>query len=130
MAYATVDDVTVRLGGRSLSEDETAQIEALLDDAAVIIDASAPNASAAAKKTVSASMVSRAFSDRGADNYPLGATQGSMGGLGYTQSWSISSGGAAGELYLTKLDKTLLGIADRIGSHSPLEDLTCCTAQQ
>lgn len=33
------------------------------------------------------------------------------------------SGGSAGELYLSKLEKKLLGVGNRIGSHSPVEDL-------
>lgn len=128
--YATVSDVTVRLGGRSLTEAEEQLVEALLEDAAALIDATAPNASTAAKKTVSSQMVVRAFSERresgDGGGYPIGASQGSMGGLGYQQSWTISSGGSVGELYLSKADKLLLGIGDMIGSHSPLEDMTCC----
>lgn len=66
-------------------------------------------------------MVLRAL---GSDNdIPMGATQGSMSGLGYSQSWTISSGGSVGELYLSKSDKMLLGGSNAIGSHSPLEDL-------
>ena len=33
------------------------------------------------------------------------------------------SGGSSGELYLSKLEKKLLGVGDKIGAHSPLEDL-------
>lgn len=66
-------------------------------------------------------MVIRAL---GIDNdIPLGATQGSMSGLGYSQSWTIGTGGSVGELYLSKTDKQLLGGGNSIGSHSPLEDL-------
>lgn len=126
--YAAVSDVTVRLGGRSLSEADEALVIALLEDAAVLIDSVAPDATEAAKKTVSAQMVVRAFAERGeSGGYPIGASQGSMGGLGYQQSWTISSGGSVGELYLSKAEKLLLGIGDKIGSHSPLEDMTCCT---
>ena len=52
----------------------------------------------------------------------MGATQGSMSALGYSQSWTIGSG-TVGELYLSKLEKKLLGTGDKIGSRSPAEDL-------
>ena len=42
--------------------------------------------------------------------------------MGYSQSWTMGSG-SAGELYLSKLEKKLLGIGDRIGARSPLEGL-------
>ena len=54
---------------------------------------------------------------------PIGATQGSMAGLGYSQSWTISNG-STGEMYLSKLDKELLGYGNRIGSYSPVQELT------
>ena len=53
---------------------------------------------------------------------PMGATQGSMSALGYSQSWTIGSG-SAGELYLGKLEKKLLGCGNSIGSYSPVEAL-------
>lgn len=119
MAYATVSDVEARTA-RTFTPDEESIISSLLDDAAVIIDAFSPNASAAAKQIVSCRMVMRAVGDDG--GVPLGATQGSMSALGYTQSWTIGSSGATGELYLGKLEKQLLGMGNKIGSHSPLED--------
>ena len=54
---------------------------------------------------------------------PMGATQGSMSGLGYSQSWTIGTGGSVGELYLSKTDKQLLGGGNQIGTKSPLEDM-------
>ena len=42
--------------------------------------------------------------------------------LGYTQSWTMN-GGSSGELYLSKLEKRLLGCGDRIGARSPVEGL-------
>ena len=50
------------------------------------------------------------------------ATQASASALGYQQSWTVS-GGSVGELYLSKLEKKLLGVGSRLGAHSPLEDL-------
>lgn len=120
MAYATVEDVQARLG-RELSTEEQETVSISLDDAAIIIDAFAPNAAADAKKVVSCRMVIRSM---GSNDVPIGATQGSMSGLGYSQSWTIS-GGANGELYLSKLDKNLLGMGNNIGSYSPVEVLVC-----
>lgn len=122
MAYATVTDVQTRLT-RTLSEAEQTVCEALLEDAAVIIDLAAADASADIKLVVSCRMVSRALG-AGDIDIPIGATQGSMSGLGYSQSWTLNSaGGSVGELYLSKLEKKMLGLGDRIGSYSPVEEL-------
>lgn len=121
MAYATVEDVQERMT-RQMSETEQSVCEKLLDDAAVIIDAFNVNATENAKKVVSIRMVMRSIGDGDNSGIPLGATQGSMSGLGYSQSWTISSG-SAGELYLAKLEKELLGRGNKIGSYSPIEEL-------
>ena len=121
-AYATVEDIQARMT-RDLTTDEQAICPNLLDDAAVIIDAFNVNATADAKKVVSCRMIIRALGDGEAYSVPLGASQGSMTGLGYTNSWTMGSGGSAGELYLGKLDKQILGCGNKIGSHSPLEDM-------
>ena len=121
-AYATVADVQARLL-YSLSEDQQDLCSVLLDDAAVLIDAAALSASADAKKVVSCRMVIRALDDGSGNGVPLGATQGSMSALGYSQSWTIGSGGSAGELYLGKSDRQLLGLGNAIGSYSPVQEL-------
>ena len=123
MAYATVNDVQDRML-REMTADESSLCEQMLDDAAVIIDAYNPCADSDAKKVVSCRMVIRQLGSGGDPITPIGATQGSMSALGYTQSWTIGSTGATGELYLGKLEKKLLGIGEKIGSHSPTEDLT------
>lgn len=126
MTYATADDVQARMN-RTLSEAELAQCETLLEDAAVVIDTYNASADDDVKKLVSCRMVLRLM-DAGVDlGVPMGATQGSQSALGYSQSWTISNG-AAGEIYLSKLEKKLLGVGDRIGSASPVEDLSrrCC----
>ena len=120
--YATTDDIEDRLG-RELTETEEDVCDALLEDAAVIIDAAAPNASADAKKVVSCRMVLRTMSAEGQAGVPVGATQGSMTALGYTQSWTISGGGSSGELYLSKTDRRILGCGNAIGSYSPVQEL-------
>lgn len=122
MAYATTTDIQNRVL-RDLSEDELTVCQALLDDAVVMIDAYNSEAGADAKLTVSCRMVIRAIGTNDND-IPVGATQGSMAGLGYSQSWTVGSGGSVGELYLSKQDKMLLGVGNKIGSHSPVEDLT------
>ena len=123
MAYATVADVQERLAW-TMSEDQENTCSVLLDDAAVLIDAAALNASDEAKKVVSCRMVIRAMGDGGdAGGVPMGATQGSMSALGYSQSWTIGSGGATGELYLGKTDRQILGLGNQIGSYSPVQEL-------
>ena len=125
-AYAKVSDVQLRMG-RALSASEQARCEVLLEDAAAIIDAAASRAGAEAKKVVSCRMVIRALGDGTDMGVPTGANQSSMGGLGYSQSWTIS-GGSFGELYLAKTDRQLLGAGNAIGARSPLEDF--CTAKE
>ena len=120
MAYATVSDVQARME-RALTSAEQIVCATLLDDASVLIDSYSPKATSAAKKVVSCRMAIRAM---GADSdIPLGATQGSMSALGYTQSWTIGTGGSAGELYLSKTDKQMLGGGNSIGSYSPVLEL-------
>ena len=121
MAYATYEDVQARMS-RTLSTDEQAICTTLLDDAAIIIDSFNSLASDDVKKVVSCRMVIRALGDGDSQGVPVGATQGSMSGLGYSQSWTISSG-SVGELHLARMDKTLLRRGNTIRSHSPLEDL-------
>lgn len=121
MAYATISDVRDRIS-RELSSEDAQLCVTLLDDAAVLIDGVAPAASADAKKVVSCRMVIRAVGSGGQSSIPIGATQGSMAALGYTQSWTIGSG-STGELYLSKTDRQLLGCGNRIGSYSPVEAL-------
>lgn len=121
MAYATVQDVQDRMN-RTLSEDEQSICSNLLDDAAVIIDSVNANASAEVKKIVSCRMVIRALGDGETGGVPVGATQGSMSGLGYSQSWTVTNG-SVGEIYISKLEKQLLGRGNSIGSYSPVEEL-------
>lgn len=121
MAYATYLDVQARME-RTLSTSEQAICTTLLDDAAIIIDSYGSSASDDIKKVVSCRMVIRAIGDGESAGVPVGATQGSMSGLGYSQSWSISSG-TTGELYLAKLEKQMLGKGNQIGSYSPTEEL-------
>ena len=99
-AYATVADVQARMT-HAMTEQEQTICATLLEDAGVLIDTAAPQASQDAAKVVSCRMVQRAMGDLdGGNQVPMGATQGSM----------------------SKLEKQLLGTGNRIGSHSPVED--------
>ena len=121
MAYATYEDVQARMN-RTLSATEQSICTNLLDDAAIIIDKFNELASNDIKKVVSCRMVMRAIGD-GTTSIPMGATQGSQSGLGYSESWTMGTG-STGELYLGKIEKELLGSQNKIGSYSPLEAMT------
>lgn len=122
MAYATVEDVQARMT-RTMTADEQAVCTTMLDDAAVLIDSYNVNASVDAKLIVSCRVVIRAMGDGGELNVPMGASQGSMSALGYSQSWTLGTGGAVGEIYLSKTEKKLLGCGNAIGSYSPTQEL-------
>ena len=124
MAYATYSDVEARTG-KAFTETEQTTCTSLLGRAALMIDSysAASDKSDDVKKEVSVNMVSRVMGS--SSDIPIGATQGSQSGLGYSESWTISSGGSVGELYFGKDDKRLLGIGNRIGSYSPVEELAC-----
>lgn len=122
MAYATVQDVQARID-YTLTESQASTCATLLDDATVLIDSYKNSASNDAKKIVSCRMVIRALgTDSSSASVPVGASQGSMSALGYSQSWTIGSG-TVGELYISKVDKRMLGVDNAIGSRSPVEDL-------
>ena len=90
-AYATCEDV--EKGYRELTEDEQEKAAALLDEAAIIIDAYAsPAAENEAKKVVSCRMVRRAMGDETGLQIPMGASQGTVSGLGYSQSFTYGTG--------------------------------------
>lgn len=122
MKYAQVSDVEA--GFRKLEQTEASLCEELLEEAALVIDAYNQDAKEEIKKLVSCRMVRRQLGQEGQGTviFPTGASQGSASALGYTQSWTMS-GGSVGELYLSKLEKKLLGVGNKIGSHSPLEEM-------
>ncbi len=97
MSYALASDVQARMT-RTMSTAETNMCTTLLGDAAILIDACNASASSDVKKIVSCMMVIRALGDaESAAGIPIGASQGSMSALGYSQSWTMGSGGV-GEL--------------------------------
>lgn len=117
MAYATYEDIQRRNGMDVLDSD---YVTALLDDAAVIVDTYNRNASEAAKKLVSCNMVIRTIGSRD-EGVPIGTTQATTSAMVYSQTWTNTNG--SGELYLTKLDKKILGVGNRIGCTNPYSGL-------
>lgn len=115
MAYATV--AQVEAGFRNLTTEEEAVAAALLDEAAIIIDAYNAQAAADSKQVVSCRMVRRAIG-AGDASVPIGATQGTMTAGPYSQSWTMTAG-STGELYLGKVDRKLLGVGYRLGVSNP-----------
>ncbi len=123
MAYATVQDVEAGMV-RTLSADEERVCATLLDQAACLIDAYNEDASADTKKIVSVRMTIRALGNDDTMEIPMGASQGSMSGLGYVQSWTMPSGSSVGQIYIDKSEKKMLGVGDKIGASNPLAILT------
>lgn len=119
MAYATYQQV--QAGFRPLTSEEISVCNALLDEAAVIIDSYNAEAAADAKEEVSCRMVRRAIA-AGESTIPLGATQGTMTAGPYSQSWTMS-GGSTGQLYLDRIDKKLLGVSNAIGFSNPFAEV-------
>lgn len=123
MRYAEAADVAA--GFRALNAEEQERCGALLYEAGLIIDAYNADADCEAKRLVSCRMVRRQLGTQGDSSaqFPLGSTQGTLSAMGYSQSWTMGTG-SSGELYLSKLERRLLGAGDRIGAHSPLEGMT------
>ena len=120
-SYATVQNVKDRTS-RTFTADEETRIATLLADAGIIIDLANANAPAALKELISCRMVIRVIEADG-EIMRGGATQGSMSAGGYSQSWTMGSGGGSGELYLSKTDKNMLGVSNKIGSYSPVQEM-------
>lgn len=123
MKYAEIEDVELFIC-RTLLYVERVECCAYLEEAAAIIDTYNAQADPDRKKLVTLRMVRRQLDARNQDavSYPTGATQGSASAFGYSQSWTVS-GGSVGELYLSKLEKRMLGAGNRIGCCNPLEVL-------
>ena len=120
MVYATVEQVAE--GFRALTAEEKSVCTALLEEAAIIIDAYNADAPADVKMVVTCRIIRRAIG-AGEASVPIGATQGTMTAGPYSQSWTMS-GGSTGELYLSRLDKTLLGVGNRIGYTNPFQGVS------
>lgn len=132
MAYADVTDLEERW--RELSEDEQARAAVLLDDASAMLASMATvddsdQQQASIRRIVCCNMVIRVMAP-GVDA-SFGATNGSMTGGPYTQSWTY--GAPVGDLYLTKAEKAMLGVSamvvgqvrPRIGRRPHYYDCEC-----
>lgn len=119
MAYAEVSDIESRW--RELSTTEQSRASVLIDDASAMLTAlvaidTDDDEQAQLLKQVCCSMVIRAMSATEADAF--GASQMSMTAGPYTQSWNYAN--PSGDMYLTRLEKRLLGITSGyIGSIRP-----------
>lgn len=119
MAYATVSDIESRW--RALSQDEQSRASVLIDDASAMLTAlvsinEGDTEQEQLLKQVCCSMVIRAMSATEADTF--GVSQTSMTAGPYTQSWNYAN--PSGDMYITRLEKRLLGITSGyIGSIRP-----------
>lgn len=120
MAYAEVSDIELRW--HELDSDEQSRAAVLIDDASAMLDAlvtvdTSDDEQLELLKMVCCNMVIRAMSASEADSY--GASNMSMTAGVYTQSWTYSN--PTGDMYLTKMEKRLLGISSAyIGSIRPM----------
>lgn len=114
--YATVDEVAA--GYRPFDSAEQPKCETLIKEAGVMIDAIARQACYDAKKLVVCRMVRRAMGS-GESVAPMGATQGSVSALGYSQSWAFGGNASTGELYIGKAERQMLGLGNKIGASNP-----------
>lgn len=117
MAYATLEDIEARRG--ALDPDDREKAAALLDDAAVILDALVVIDGSEEQETllnlVSCNMVIRALSTT-PDAYGVSSLSTTAG----VYSESLQYSNPSGDMYLTKLEKRLLGISSSyIGTIRP-----------
>lgn len=116
MAYATIDDLELRW--RPLTADESARAQTLLDDAALMLDATLSAASIqdveeGALVAVSCNMVRRAMAL--SDSGMYGVSQGTVSADIYSQTMTYAN--PTGDMYLTGNEKRMLGISNSyIGS--------------
>ena len=119
MAYAGVSDVEMRLQ-RTFSTSETANVQALLDGASAVLDKlvkvdAADQEQGELLKFVCTNMVCRVI---GSGFDVLGAANATITAGAYSQTYGFSA--PTGDMYLTKLEKRLLGITSGyIGSIEP-----------
>lgn len=120
MAFADVSDLESRW--RELSTEEEARATVLLGDASAMLSAlvdvdDEDDEQAALLNMVTCDMVIRAMSATSMDTY--GVSQSAITAGPYTQSFSYSN--PSGDMYLTKLEKRLLGITTSyIGTIRPM----------
>lgn len=115
-AFATVSDLLAGWPNKTLNTSETtaanalllratAQLTAMLAKRGIEIDPT-DEVQATNLKTVTVDMVRRAL--MASANDTLGVSQKSMTGGPYTESWSFAN--PSGDMYVTKAERSLLGI--------------------
>lgn len=109
MAFATVDELEARW--RELTEDEQAQAEVLLDDAAAMLAAlvgvdESDEAQAKLLGIVSCSMVRRSMTASESDAYGVSQIDYGMGPFSQAAHFSNPNG----DMYLTASERSLLGV--------------------
>lgn len=109
MAFATYEDVEARW--RTLTAEEQTRVVELLNDASTILSGmvvvdDADREQAAALKLVSCNMVIRSMVAASSSAFGVDELQATMGPFGQTAHFANPNG----DMYLTKLDKKLLGI--------------------
>lgn len=126
MAFADVSDIEARW--RTLTVDEKARAAVLIEDASAVLSKLVPvdpndEQQDALLKTVCCNMVIRAMSATESDMF--GVSQSSMTAGPYSQSMNYAN--PSGDMYLTKLEKRLLGITSGyIGSIRPKIGCVVC----
>lgn len=109
MAFATYEDVEARW--RTLTADEQGKATTLLEDAATVLSGmvavdTSDSDQAAALKLVSCNMVIRSMVASASSAFGVEELSATMGPFGQTAHFANPNG----DMYLTKLDKRLLGI--------------------
>lgn len=126
MAFADVSDIEARW--RTLTVDEKARAAVLIEDASAVLSRLVPvdpndEQQDALLKTVCCNMVIRAMSATESDMF--GVSQSSMTAGPYSQSMNYAN--PSGDMYLTKMEKRLLGITSGyIGSIRPKIGCVVC----
>lgn len=120
MAFAEVSDIEERW--HALTPDEQSRAEVLINDASAMLTQLVSvdeddDEQAEMLKIVCCNMVIRAMSATEGDSY--GVSNASMTAGPYTQSWTYIN--PSGDMYLTKMEKRLLGISTSyIGTIRPM----------
>jgi hypothetical protein len=120
MAYAEVSDIELRW--HELDIDEQSRAAVLIDDASAMLDAlvnvdTSDDEQLELLKMVCCNMVIRALSAIASDAF--GVSNASMTAGAYSQSWTYAN--PSGDMYLTKLEKRLLGVTSSyIGTIRPM----------
>lgn len=120
MAFAQIADIEARW--RDLSTDEEPRAEALIGDASAMLSAlvdvdESDTDQADLLKTVCCNMVIRSMSATASDAF--GVSQATITAGPYSQSFGYAN--PSGDMYLTKLEKRLLGITTSyIGTIRPM----------